>query len=689
MRIFINKSISIILFILIFAAVFITGIEAMNASNNQTEDKLWQLQNLLHSDDTEYSFSDISGHWAEDGMNNLSYMDVLKGFPDGTLKPSKTITRGEYVTMLVRALEIPITDTYKTYYDDVTVTSWCYYSVSSAKQYGLLEVFQGKSFEPDKIITREEMAVIAVEAVNTDYKQKAISFSDIKTDYRYYDEIVKAGSLGIIKGMPDGTFKPKGSSTRAEASVIIQRLMRIRDAALESEDAVLKNFVQVYVNNIYDYSNNGNSEMLLVFQASAGKEKKLNLLRSKAIADIKLEARDITRTVTEMISKVIEKSVYLSNVKVSYKVKVESGFLTREYRVYKTIKLKKKGDSWTVYDSKSSFILLSEIDSKPDNANNNRINLAWDYMSGKTPQMDDAISIDGLNVISPTWFTLEDINGNVGSIADLEYTKWAHKKGYKVWALFDNKFNKEMTSRVINNPEARKTAIDAVIRYSQQYDVDGINIDFENMYTEDRDAFTLFVKEFYEQAKAKELVVSVDVTVITPKSNWSNCYDRKELAKVSDYIALMAYDQHWSGSPVSGSVAQLTWVETELQEVLLEVPAEKLLLGLPFYTRLWKEEYQASTSKTIVTSKAISMETAEKTIADNNAVKVWDDVSGQYYATYQKDGATYKIWLEDAKSIELKAKLVPKYKLAGTAAWRLGFEKPEIWTVIKKSINFQ
>jgi spore germination protein YaaH len=150
---------------------------------------------------------------------------------------------------------------------------------------------------------------------------------------------------------------------------------------------------------------------------------------------------------------------------------------------------------------------------------------------------------------------------------------------------------------------------------------------------------------------------------------------------------LMAYDQHWGSSPISGSVAQLTWVEKSLINVLKQVPNEKLVLGLPFYTRLWKEVYSEIDNKTIVTSKAISMEAAEQIIKENMAAKIWDEISGQYYSSYVKDGATYKIWLEDEQSIKLKTELVHKYDLAGVSSWRWGYERPEIWKVINDTLN--
>jgi spore germination protein YaaH len=187
--------------------------------------------------------------------------------------------------------------------------------------------------------------------------------------------------------------------------------------------------------------------------------------------------------------------------------------------------------------------------------------------------------------------------------------------------------------------------------------------------------------------RANGLILSVDVSIIAVNSNWSESFDRAELSKIVDYVALMAYDQHWGGSPVSGSVAQLTWVEQSLKRVLQEVPKEKLLLGVPFYTRIWKEEYVKGSSKPVVTSRAISMDEAERIIVENKAAKTWDSTSGQYYVTYKKDNSTYKMWVEDEKSIKLKAELVNKYRLAGIASWKYGLEKKEVWDTIAKTIT--
>jgi spore germination protein YaaH len=341
--------------------------------------------------------------------------------------------------------------------------------------------------------------------------------------------------------------------------------------------------------------------------------------------------------------------------------------------------MKKSEGSWKVYNSTATYSRAYAI------APAAKINLAWQYLSQGTPDMSNAPKFEGLNVISPTWFALNNASGDIRSIADIKYSNWAHKNGYQVWALVTNDFNKDMTSQMLINPTSRQKAVDTLIQYAKDYKLDGINVDFENMYTKDKDLFTLFVKELYQKTKQIGVVLSVDVTVIAKNSNWSESYDRKALAQVSNYIVLMAYDQYWAGSPVSGSVAQLKWTEDNLKKVLLEVPKEKLLLGMPFYTRVWQEQYD-SNNKLVVTSKAVSMEYAEQLITENRAIKTWDAVSGQYFATYNKDGATYKIWLENENSIKLRVELANKYNLAGVASWKMGLEKPVIWDVIAATL---
>lgn len=309
------------------------------------------------------------------------------------------------------------------------------------------------------------------------------------------------------------------------------------------------------------------------------------------------------------------------------------------------------------------------------------INITWEYVYEKTPDISTEEKIEGLDVVAPTWFSMGK-DGFITNNADFDYVIKAHDKGYKVWGLVDNSFDPEITSQVINNDELKKNVIAQIAMYASLYNLDGINIDFENIYYEDKDSFALFVEELCDILKKQNLIVSIDVTVPGGSKQWSLVYDRERIAKAVDYVALMAYDEHWATSPKSGSVASIGWVEKGIVRSLETIPKDKLLLGIPFYTRVWEETIDED-GKTIVSSKAIAIKNADKIITENDAQVVWDEKTGQHFATYEKDGSIYKIWLEDSKSIELKAKLAQKYGLKGIASWRKGYEYQEIWEVIK------
>lgn len=311
-----------------------------------------------------------------------------------------------------------------------------------------------------------------------------------------------------------------------------------------------------------------------------------------------------------------------------------------------------------------------------------KVNLTWDQVYERRNDLSAMDNIEGLDVVSPTWFQLKSANGELINRAYSQYVDWAHANGYEVWALLANDFSSyDMVSEFLNNTNYRDKLIKEVLAYSALYKLDGINIDFENMYVSDRDVFTQFVREITPFLKEQGLVVSVDVNDI-------KCYDKKALSEVVDYVMYMSYDQHWRTSPVAGSVAQISWVEERIKRVIeVEgVPVEKLLLGIPFYTRLWTETTDETGKKTLE-SKALSMEAARNTVLQNSAKVVWEEESGQFYAYYEKDNTINKIWIEDANSINLRASLVHKYNLAGTCAWSSNFITFDVWDVLKENLK--
>ena len=316
-----------------------------------------------------------------------------------------------------------------------------------------------------------------------------------------------------------------------------------------------------------------------------------------------------------------------------------------------------------------------------------KINLTWEQVTSRNPDTSAIGEMPGLNVISPTWFYLADDQGRIGNRADKSYVNWAHGRGYQVWALFSNDFDPDRTKKALSNYETRMYMIKQIIGFAEAYDLDGINIDFENVYLEDKDKMTQFVREMTPLLHEQGLVVSIDVTVRGGSPMWSLFLDREALGQTVDYMIVMTYDEHWASSPKAGSVASLPWTEKGIVDIMREdkVPASKLVLGIPYYTREWTETVVNGQVK--VTSRAFGMTTAGNIIRERNLTPVFDESAGQDYVEYKADGATKKIWLENAKSIRARVEIVRKYDLAGVASWRRGFETPDIWTAIKETLE--
>ncbi|WP_312908808.1 glycosyl hydrolase family 18 protein [Tissierella praeacuta] len=312
--------------------------------------------------------------------------------------------------------------------------------------------------------------------------------------------------------------------------------------------------------------------------------------------------------------------------------------------------------------------------------NKKPINLTWDYTYRKVKNTDGINLIPGVNTISPTWFS---INGEESILdkGNTEYVRKYNDLGYEIWPLINNNFDPDLTHELLSKSSTREKLIKDILELYKYYGFQGINIDFENVHLKTKDLLTQFVRELYPVFKEAGMSVSIDVTGISTAENWSLCYDRKRLSEAVDYMILMAYDQHWASSPIAGSVAEYSWVEKTILGVLEYIPNNKLILGVPFYTRLWVEKDGK------VSSQALSMEMANKFISENNMDLIWDDNSLQYYGQIEKDEKIYKIWLENKKSLEIKASLVHKYELAGIASWRKGFETADVWDSLHKVLN--
>lgn len=313
------------------------------------------------------------------------------------------------------------------------------------------------------------------------------------------------------------------------------------------------------------------------------------------------------------------------------------------------------------------------------------ISLAWDYYSEYVSAPTRTGKITGVNVVSPSFFYMTkysttNVYENVGN-EGIAYINWAHGNGYQVWPMFTNS-NMSETSKMLSDYKSRENVINQIINYIKQYNLDGINIDFEGMYETDKDNFSRLLIEIRPRLNEIGAVLSVDVTAPDGAPEWSLCYDRYTIGKVADYVMFMAYDQYGVSATKAGTTAGHNWVEANIKKFLgqEEVKAEKIILGIPFYTRVWKE------SNGNVTSNVVNIGNVNNVIP-SNATKTWDEDLQQYYVEYKKGGATYKIWVEDEKSIEAKLDLVSKYNLGGAAYWEYDRATNSIWNLIESKIK--
>lgn len=281
---------------------------------------------------------------------------------------------------------------------------------------------------------------------------------------------------------------------------------------------------------------------------------------------------------------------------------------------------------------------------------------------------------DKLTVISPTWFRLSSEEGELTSIADKEYVRKAKAKGLAVWGLFDNFDAEVSTYAVLSSTRARENLTEEMLRLAKEYGLDGINIDFENLSLATGPHFIQFLRELSVKCRAAGLVLSVDDPVPV---DYAAYYDWRSQGNVVDYVIIMAYDEHYAGSPVAGPVASYGYLTDAVDGILTMVPKEQVIMAVPFYTRLWTETETAEGRK--LTSVAFGMQVAQSELARNGVTAKWDAKTRQYYAEYNSASGKNKIWLEEKDSLREKLLYIKDAGLAGTAVWRLGLEQEEVW----------
>lgn len=391
----------------------------------------------------------------------------------------------------------------------------------------------------------------------------------------------------------------------------------------------------------------------------------------KADASKNISVKQNTKWITKTVDKVKQgsKVVVISEKDGYSRVRTENG----KIGYVKTDKLTNK---MTV---REKMELKPQIEGK--------INLVWDYYSEYVNAPVRTESIPGINVVSPSFFSLKNSEGV--SIIDNaarggeDYIKWAKSNNYKVWAMFSNNSMRTVTSQILNSYELRTQMIEKIVELAVKYQVDGINVDFENMNMSDKDMYSRFIIELAPRLREYGIVTSVDVTAPDGSENWSLCFDRDVLANASDYLVFMAYDQHGTSSTKAGTVAGCDWVELNIKKFLGQeaVAKEKIILGMPLYTRLWRTDSNGK-----LTSSVINMNKIDQTLP-SDASKTWDENTKQYYVEYSNGRYKYQMWIEDVNSIKEKLNLINQYELAGGAFWEKDRETDDIWNIAEEKLK--
>ncbi len=445
---------------------------------------------------------------------------------------------------------------------------------------------------------------------------------------------------------------------------------------------------------------NGSDKKIYAHAKKEGETIYLPISEMKDVYGIEIENIKDSKVVTIDSTNREQKKAMISK---DAAVKSSTGFIAKTIdRVKKgeyAIVVSKTDDGWTKIrtpNGKVGYVkkdvLVNEVtireNMEDETQITGKVNMFWDFFSQYAKAPSRSGKIEGVNVVSPSFFYITKKGQFVENVGEKgkEYIEWAHNNGYKVWAMVSNSFEEDMletTSKIMNSYQNRQALIEKLVDVCVKYKLDGINVDFENMKQEDKEMFSRFIIELTPRLKEIGLVTSVDVTAPDGGETWSMCFDRHVIGDVADYIVFMAYDENGTGSKTAGTTAGYNWVKLNLTKFLKteEIDSNKIILAVPFYTRLWTESTDGKLTSSIVNMKDI------KNVLPKNVQKQWLEDEKQNYAEYQEKGATKKMWLEDLESIKAKISLINENKLAGVASWAKDREDPDVWSVIKNELK--
>lgn len=611
---------------------------------------------------------DTDEHWAEEASETLKALGVMNGY-EGYTNPDDIVTRGEFAALVTRAFGMKSSSGTVTF-ADVDKNNIFFENINAASEAGIIDGFPDNTFRAGNMVTREEIVLILSRLTPSEPNVQRADFIDIGDDYAYINQLSKIVADEIVSGYPDGSFRPYSKTTRAEAaSMILAAMKKYMPSANESTAlTTAKSYIESHFANTHSHASG----------SALSDSEYIKYTYQKAAS----MGYSVKNTVSSVSFETFSQYGPFTVITAKYTVQRSINGSIKEYNGKSELKLITAKGVTSVFDHKSRIVKAGPI------------NLTWEVYA--TPVQYET---PGVNVVSPTCFRVSNEQRS-GSISDAIYTEsgeslyfnstltdsyvnYARSKNYEIWAMYKTNFDTATASAFLNSSSARKQSADYLLGYMLKYSLDGINFDFENMYANDKGAYTNHVKEITLMAHTLGATVSVDITKYEPTSlNWSMCYDRDKLGSIADYVALMAYDQYYAGGKTAGPVSGLGWTEDCIKLTLNEVENEKLLLGMPYYIRCWKVKNGKA-----VSSEAISMTTALQYISENSASAAYDSKHQLTKYSWNKDGADYVLWMENADSIRARVKLANGYQLAGVASWRRGFETADVWMAIKEELG--
>ena len=594
-------------------------------------------------------------HWADETVKQLEELGVP--MPWKRSQWDEPVLRGEFCVLCGSVFSPAEGGDEEPYFTDVPREHPAYSSIQAACRSGWIA--RGEQFRPDDPLTRRELLLLCDRLTPLE-KEEPLAHPATDLPEELQQLAASAVQSGLFNYYEDGTFRPDEPVTKAGAAAVVCRIL----TAQKSGDAIRRAMLLDY---LHRWERGEDVTPLCV-----GEEAERQQFRRDRVLPFQAEQRpakqlrDLTLLLTPQGAEAKGTVIF---------GKEERQFQARWSTVCQE-------EQWKVSDCSMQFVR-----SEP-------IRMVWEYTSRPGAQY---VHENQANLVSPTWFKLIDeqeteLTEGDSLITDTVYLsdyysapfqKEAKKRGQEIWALCSNGFTPERTRQVLSDDVLRQTLEEAIFSKAIAYGLEGINLDFENMYREDRDLFTRFVQECNFYSREWGIFLSADITKIEPSSNfYSMCYDRQALSRYTDYLMLMAYDQHPAGSKTAGPIAALNWTEEGLDGVLQEVPAEKLVLGIPFYTRIWKTK-----DSMVQEAPAASMQEVEELIRKKKLTKVWNEEEQLNYVEFAEDDLLCRIWIEDEQSISARLTLAEERGLAGVAGWSGGYETPDLWELLHSRLK--